>query len=84
VKIHWFSVTVFAPYEHALDMWQAFFQLELGDLVSTPNRLTLEIEFDEPRSQADNKLLFGENAIHGVLKNGHEIGFLIVEDKDLD
>jgi DNA relaxase NicK len=35
MKIHWFSVTVFAPYEHALDVWQKFFELELGDLVDT-------------------------------------------------
>ena len=35
MKIHWFSVTVFAPFEHAHDMWLKFFHLELGDLVDT-------------------------------------------------
>jgi len=35
MRIHWFSITIFSSFEHGLDMWQKFFQLELGDLVST-------------------------------------------------
>ena len=35
MKIHWFSVTVFAPVDHAFDMWEKFFELELGELVDT-------------------------------------------------
>jgi len=35
MKIHWFSVTLFASYELCLDLWHQYFSLELGQLVNT-------------------------------------------------
>jgi len=35
MKIHWFSVTLFASYELCLDLWRQYFSLELGQLVNT-------------------------------------------------